>query len=94
MARIARVLSRFSRVRLFATPWTVAQAPLPMGFSRQEHWSELPFPPPGDLPNSGSEPVSLTSHAVAGGFFTLPLVPPEKPYKSLYDRADDGAVGV
>ena len=45
-----------SRVRLFATPWTVAhQAPLSMGFSRQEYWSGLPFPSPGDLPNPGIE---------------------------------------
>ena len=43
----------FSRVRLFATPWTVAyQVPLSMGFSKQEYWSGLPFPSPGDLPNS------------------------------------------
>ena len=50
-----------SRVRLFATPWTVAyQAPLFMGFSRQEHWSGLPFPSPGDLPNPGIEPRSPT----------------------------------
>ena len=63
--------SRFSRVRLFATPWTVAcQAPLSMGFSRQECWSELPFPPPGDLPNPGLEPVSFTSPALAGRFLT------------------------
>ena len=49
-----------SRVRLFATPWTVAyQAPLSMGFSRQEYWSGLPFPSPGDLPNPGIEPGSL-----------------------------------
>ena len=42
----------FSHIRLFATPWTVArQSPLPMGFSRQEHWSGLPFPSPGDLPD-------------------------------------------
>ena len=48
-----------SRVRLFATPWTVAnQAPLSMGFSRQEYWSGLPFPSPGDLPNPGIEPGS------------------------------------
>jgi len=41
------------------TPWTVAhQAPLSMGFSRQEHWSRLPFPSPGDLPNPGIEPMS------------------------------------
>ena len=53
------MLSHFSHVRLFMTPWTVAlQSPLPMGFSRQEYWSELPFPPPGDLPNPGVEPVS------------------------------------
>ena len=49
------VLSCFSHVQLFANPWTVAhQAPLSMGFSRQEYWSELPFPSPGDLPNPGS----------------------------------------
>ena len=48
-----------NRVPLFATPWTLArQAPLSMGFSRQEYWSELPFPPPGDLPNPGNEPAS------------------------------------
>ena len=65
------VLSRFSRVRLYATPGTVAcQASLPMGFSRQEYWSELPCPPPGDLPDPGIEPTSLRSPALAGGFFT------------------------
>ena len=47
------------RVCLFATPWTKAyQAPLSMGFSRQEYWSGLPFPSPGDLPNPGIEPES------------------------------------
>ena len=46
-------------VQLFLTPWTVAcQAPLSMGFSRQEYWSGLPFPSPGDLPDLGIEPVS------------------------------------
>ena len=51
---VCAVLSCFSCVRLFVTPWTVArQAPLSMGFSRQEYWSELPGPPPGDLPNPG-----------------------------------------
>ena len=56
------MLSHFSCVRFFVTPWTVAQqAPLPMGFSRQEHWSGLPFPPPGDLPNPGIESVSLVA---------------------------------
>ena len=45
-----------SRVQLFATPWTVAhQAPLSMGFSRQEYWNGLPFPSPGDLPNRHAE---------------------------------------
>ena len=48
-----------SRVRLFATPWTVAyQAPPSMGFSRQEYWSGVPFPAPGDLPDPGIEPGS------------------------------------
>ena len=48
-----------SRVRLLATPWTVAyQASPSMGFSRQEHWSGLLFPSPGDLPDPGIEPVS------------------------------------
>ena len=48
-----------SRVRLFATPWTIAyQAPPSMGFSRQEYWSGLPFPSPRDLPNPGIEPGS------------------------------------
>ena len=51
-----------------ATSWTVAhQAPLSVGFSRQEHWSGLPCPPPGDLPDSGTEPMSPT---LAGGFLT------------------------
>ena len=51
--------------------WTVAhQSPQSMGFSRQEYWSGLPFPPPGDLPDSGIEPVSLVSPVLAGGFFT------------------------
>ena len=51
------VLSGFSRVQLFATPWTVArQPPLSMGFPRQEYWSGALFPPPGDLSNPGIEP--------------------------------------
>ena len=55
----ACVLSRFSCVRLFATPGTVAhQAPLSMGFSRQKHWSGLPGPPPGALADPGIEPAS------------------------------------
>ena len=59
-----------SHVRLFATPLTVAlQAPLSMEFSKQEYWSGLPFSPPGDLTNSGIEPESSLSPALAGGFF-------------------------
>ena len=54
---------------MFVTPWTAArQAPLSMGFSRQEHWSGLPCPPPGDLPHPGIEPKSP---ALAGRFFTF-----------------------
>ena len=64
------LLSHFSHVLLFAILWTVAcKAPLSMGFSRQECWSWLPCPPPGDLPNPGIKPMSLTSPALAGGFF-------------------------
>ena len=69
------VLSHFSRVRLFATAWTVArQAPLSIVLSQQEYWSGLPFPPPGDLPDPGIKPASPT---LAGGFFTPE--PPRKP---------------
>ena len=65
------MLSLFSRVRLFAIPWTVAhQAPLSMGFSRQEYWSGLPFPSPGALQDPGIEPMSLMLPTLAGGFFT------------------------
>ena len=53
------------------TLWTAAlQAPLSMEFSRQEHWSGLPCPTPGDLPNPGIERMSLMSPTLAGGFFT------------------------
>ena len=66
-----RVLSSFSLVWFFVMLWTLArQSPLSNGFSRQEYWSELPCPPPGDLPNPGIEPTSLMSPALAGGFFT------------------------
>ena len=60
-----------SHVPLFVTTWIVAcQAHLSMGFSRQEYWSGLPFPPPGDLPDPEIEPGSLRSPALAGVFFT------------------------
>lgn len=59
-----------SHARLFATPWTAArQAPLSLGFSRQEYWSRLPCPPSGDLPDSGIKPTSRMSPVLAGGFF-------------------------
>ena len=71
----ACVLSHFSHVRLFATPWTVArQAPLSMEFSRQEYWSGLPCPPPRDLPDPGIKPLSLRSPALAGDFFTTSVI--------------------
>ena len=71
-----------SRARLLATPWTVAcQAPLSMEFSRQEYWSGLPFPTPGDLPDPGIEPMHLVSPALTGGFFIT--VPPRKPTKRV-----------
>ena len=64
-----------SRVQLFVTPWTINyQAPLTMGFSRQECWIGLPFPPPGDLPNPGIELRSPALQADA-----LPSEPPGKP---------------
>ena len=64
------VLSHFSRVQLFVILWTLThQAPLSMGFSRQEYWSELQFPSAGDLTDPGIEPTSLTFHALAGWFF-------------------------
>ena len=60
-----------SHVQIFVTPWTVDhQAPLSMEFSRQEYWSGLPLPAPGDLPGPGIKPVSLVSPALRGGFFT------------------------
>ena len=67
-----------SHVQLFATQWTVAhQAPLSMEFSRQEYWSGLPFPTPGDLPEPGIKTASLASPALTGRFFTT--MPPGKP---------------
>ena len=72
-----------SRVQLFATLWSVDhQAPLSMGFFRQEYWNGLPCPPPGDLPDSGIEAVSLMSPALAGGG-SLPLEPPGKPLEGI-----------
>ena len=68
---LCAVLSRFSRVWLFATPWTIAhQASLSVGFPRQKYWSELPFPSPGYLPDPRIKSESLISPALAGRFFT------------------------
>ena len=70
-----RVLSPFSRVPLFVTLWTVAhQVPLSTGFSKQESWSGLPRPFPGDLTDPGIEPTSLCLLHWQGG--SLPLAPP------------------
>ena len=78
MCTCACVLSRFSRALLFATPWAVArQAPLFMGFSRQEYWSGHRFPSPGDLPHPG---IQLKCPAWQAG--SLPLVPLRSP--SMY----------
>ena len=67
----ASLLSLFSCVQLFGTPWTVArQAPLFMRFSREKYWSRLPLSTPGDLPQPGIEPSSLMSPPKAGRFFT------------------------
>ena len=69
-----------SHVQFSVTPWIVAcQAPLSLGFTRQEYWSGLLFPPPGDLPNPGIGPVSP---ALAGRFFTTRL--PERPNVARY----------
>ena len=75
MANNHCVLSRFSHVQLFVTPWTIAhQAPLSMGFSRQEYWSGLPCPPPGHLSNPGIEHRFPTLQVDS-----LPSEPPVKP---------------
>ena len=67
----ACVLSLFSHVQLFVTPWIVArQAPLSMGFSRHQYWNGVPFPSLGYLPDPRIKPASLMSLVLAGGFFT------------------------
>ena len=69
-----RTAQTLGHARLFATPWAVAhQAPLSMAFSRQEYWSGLPFPAPGNLPDPGTEPASWVC------FLSLQLAPPGKP---------------
>ena len=77
-----------SRVRLFTTPWTVVyQASPSMGFSRQEYWSGLPFPSPGDLPDPWIGPMCS---ALAGGFLTTKT--PQKPWRMAQATAKPWAV--
>ena len=74
----ACLLSCLSHIQLFVTLWTIAlQAPLSMGFSRQEYWSGFPCPPPGDRPNPGMEPVSPAAPALQAD--SLPLSIREAP---------------
>ena len=74
------MLRHFSCVQLFVTPWTVAhQAPLSMGFSRQEYWSGLPFPSPGNLPDPGIKPGSPALQADS-----LPFEPSGKTYTNTH----------
>ena len=81
-----------SHVRVCAFLRTAAhQAPLSTGFSRQEYWSGLPCPPTGDLPNPGTEPTSLMSPALAGGFFTTSATW-EAPFKEVM-RVKSGHTG-
>ena len=86
---IVCMLIHFSRVQLCATLWTVAyQVPLIMGFSRQEYWRGLPWPPPGNLPDPGITPRSLMSHALTGRFFTTSTtwkIPPRYWQKQFYN---------
>ena len=75
-----------SRVRLLATPWTEPTRLLcPWDFPRQEHWNGLPSPPPGDLPDPGTEPVTPASPALTGRFFTAE--PPGSPQLGLSKAA-------
>ena len=73
------MLKSLSHIQVFATSWTVAlQAPLSMGFCRQEYWSGLPCLPPGDLPDPG-----VKSHSPALQADSLPSEPPGKPFKQV-----------
>ena len=95
-------VSHSSRVRLFVTPWTVAcQAPLSMGFSRQEYWSGLPCPPPGDLPDPGIKPKSILncrqtlyqlSHQGSPFWFMGP--PLKRGYPQCWHKRSKGKGGV
>ena len=80
----ARLLSR---VPLFVTAWTLS-----MGFSRQEYWSGLPFPPPGDLPDPGIKPTSLEAPSLAGEFFTTE--PPGNRIFYVWEDAKSGLLEI
>ena len=87
---LCAVLSHFRRVRLFAPPWTVAhQVPLSVGFSRQEYWSGLPFPSPGDLPNAGIKPASPAVGEVGGWRCVLYLCATREALPLLFNWWDD-----
>ena len=88
------VLSHFYRVQLSATLWTVArQAPLSMGFSRQEYWSGLPYPSPGDLPNLGIEPGLLNYRQIlySLSYEGSPYVPIRQTHFAISFRDNDSA---
>ena len=81
--------SHFSNVQLFSTLWSVAsQAPLFLGFSRQEYWGGLAFLPPGDLPDSGIKLVPLPSPALAGRFFTSSAIGKPNTWHILRDNCN------
>ena len=89
----ACMLNHFSHVQLFATLCTVAgQAPLSMGFSRQEYWSELPCLSPGDFPNPGIKHASLMSPALQ--VCSLPLAPPGKPHLHRCFQMEEFSLGL
>ena len=99
LPHMQHVLSHFSHVWLFVTPWTIArQASMSMGFSRQEYWSGLPLSSPGHLPSSGIEPVSLSSPALAGRFFTTSATGEALPAAVAYimrkARMDESQAGI
>ena len=81
----------------FVTPWTVTwtvahQTPMSMGFPRQEYWSGLPCPPPGDLPNSRTEPSSPVAPVLAGRFLTTaPRRKPQTPEPGLINCSPPGS---
>ena len=83
------MLSHFSCVQFFVTLWIAAcQAPLSMRFFRQECWSGLPSLPPGNLPDPGIEPLSLTSPALAGGFFITSTTWEIREYVIFYEKEE------